>query len=126
MVMMVGCWLLELYNLTRFKVLEDEQGYSYDESNGHDGWLVIVCCWNFRTWQHLRSQRIRRVKVTTKTMVMMVGCLVIGSWGFTSWKHIRSHQNEYKLVTVCTQGDFILLPHWEIRLPAPCPNILFG
>ena len=28
----------------------------------------------------------------------------------------------YLLVTVCTHGDFIELPHWEIRLQAPCSN----
>ena len=25
----------------------------------------------------------------------------------------------YQLVTVCTPGDFIVLPHWDIRPPAP-------
>ena len=29
----------------------------------------------------------------------------------------------HQLVTVCTHGDFIVLPHWDIRAPAPCPTI---
>ena len=29
----------------------------------------------------------------------------------------------HRLVTVCTHGDLIVLPHWEIRLPAPWSDI---
>ena len=28
--------------------------------------------------------------------------------------------------TLCTHADFIVLPHWEMRLPALCPNIPFS
>ena len=28
--------------------------------------------------------------------------------------------NGYRLVTMHTPGDFIVLPHWEIWQPAPC------
>ena len=28
-----------------------------------------------------------------------------------------------RLMTVCTHGDFIMLPHWESRPPAPWPDI---
>ena len=29
----------------------------------------------------------------------------------------------YRLVTVCANGDFIVLPHWETRSPVPSPDI---
>ena len=34
----------------------------------------------------------------------------------TSWQH---RQDWYRLVTMHTHGDFIVLPHWVMRLPAP-------
>ena len=39
--------------------------------------------------------------------------------GFISLQHLRSYQNMYGVVTVHIHGNFIVLPHWEIRLPAP-------
>ena len=36
--------------------------------------------------------------------------------------HPRSYQDEYKLVTVHTHGIFIVLLHWESRLPAHYPD----
>ena len=41
---------------------------------------------------------------------------------FMSWQHLRSYQDRYRLVTVHTDGDFIVLPHWESRLLAPWSN----
>ena len=32
---------------------------------------------------------------------------------------LRSYQDGYRLVTVHTHDDFIVLPHWETRPPAP-------
>ena len=29
----------------------------------------------------------------------------------------------YQLATVCTHGDFIVLPHWNTMLPAQSPSI---
>ena len=43
---------------------------------------------------------------------------------FTSWQHLKSYQDRYWLVTVQTHGDFIVLPHCEIRLTTPWPDIL--
>ena len=40
-------------------------------------------------------------------------------WSFTSWQHLRSFNDGYRLVTVCTQCDFIVLPHCEPRPPQP-------
>ena len=36
-----------------------------------------------------------------------------------SYSVILLFQDGYKLVTVCTHGDFIVLLHWEIRSPTP-------
>ena len=35
---------------------------------------------------------------------------------FTSWQHLRYYQDGYQLVTVSTQGHFIVLLHWEITI----------
>ena len=37
------------------------------------------------------------------------GSLIVGV--FTSFQNLRSYQDEYRLVTVHTPGDFIVLPH---------------
>ena len=42
---------------------------------------------------------------------------------FTSLQHLRSYQDGYRLVTVSTHGDFIVLPHWKTGPPAPLPDI---
>ena len=39
-------------------------------------------------------------------------CLVVI---FMSWQHLRSYQEEHRIVTVRTRGDFIVLPHWETQ-----------
>ena len=41
---------------------------------------------------------------------------------FTSWQHLRSYQDGYWVVTVHTHGNFILLPHWDSKLPASWPD----
>ena len=35
----------------------------------------------------------------------------------------RSYQPGYRLLTVHTHGDSIVLSHWDTRPPAPCPEI---
>ena len=37
----------------------------------------------------------------------------------TSFKNLRPYQNGYRLVTLHTHGDFIVLPNWEIRPLTP-------
>ena len=32
--------------------------------------------------------------------------------GFTSWQHLRSYHASYRFVTMCTHGNFIVLPHF--------------
>ena len=39
---------------------------------------------------------------------------------------MSSYQDGYQLVTVHTHDNIILLPHWEIRLPAPWHDIPFS
>ena len=46
-----------------------------------------------------------------------------GYWSFMFWQHLRSYQDRYCLVTVHTYGDFIVLPNWETRPPAPWSDI---
>ena len=41
---------------------------------------------------------------------------------FTSQQHQRSNQDRYRLMTECTHGDFIVLPHWKTRPSAPWPD----
>ena len=40
---------------------------------------------------------------------------------FTSSQHLKSYGDGYRLVTVHTHGDFIVLPHWETRPSASWP-----
>ena len=42
----------------------------------------------------------------------LVGC-------YTSWQHARSYQGGYRLVTVHTYGNFIVVSHWWTKPPAP-------
>ena len=37
---------------------------------------------------------------------------MIGCWGSYMLATSRSNQDKYRLVTVCTYGNFIVLPHW--------------
>ena len=41
----------------------------------------------------------------------------------TSKQHLRLYQDGYRVVTVRIHDDFIVLPHWETRPPAPWPDI---
>ena len=56
-----------------------------------------------------------------KQLTLLVDC-----WSCTSWQHGRSHQYGDRLVTVRPNGDFIVLSHWEFRLPSTSPNIPFS
>ena len=50
--------------------------------------------------------------------------LLSKDWNVMSLQHLRWCQGRYQFVTVYTDGDFIVLPHWEIKPPAPRPDIL--
>ena len=43
----------------------------------------------------------------------------VGCWQFLSWPYLRSYLDGYRLVTMRTHGDFIVLSQWQTRLPAP-------
>ena len=47
-------------------------------------------------------------------------------WSFTSLQHLRSYQDWYRLVTLHTHVNFIVLPNWETRPLAPLPNVPLG
>ena len=45
---------------------------------------------------------------------------LVACWNFTYWQHQEgSYQDRYQLVTVRTHDDYIVLPHWEMKPPAP-------
>ena len=50
----------------------------------------------------------------------------VGWLFFTSLHHLRSYQDGPWLGTTGTHGDFIVLPHWEIKPHLPWPNISFS
>ena len=52
----------------------------------------------------------------------MAVCLIVCS-RCLSYQHLRSYQDGYRLVTARTHDDFIILPHWKTRPPAPWPDI---
>ena len=43
-------------------------------------------------------------------------------WCFRSLQQLRSYRDGYQIVPVRTHGDWIELPYWEIKLPAPWPQ----
>ena len=54
----------------------------------------------------------------------LVGSLVGWFFGvllefFASLQHLPSYQDVYRVVTVRTRCNVIVLPHWEISQPAP-------
>ena len=67
------------------------------------------------------SRHILLVHAYCFTWLGLDGWLVVGS--FMSLQDQRSSQDGHQLVTARSHGDFIMLTHWEIRLPAPCPDI---
>ena len=42
---------------------------------------------------------------------------------FPSKHHVWSYQHRYWLLSVRTRGDFIVLNHWDTRLPQSWPNV---
>ena len=72
-----------------------------------------------------QGKYIHHIKTTTKTKyVKDVGTiyrwlLIVGACrSFTSWKHLRLYKDRYRLVSVHTSGEFIVLLHWDARLLA--------
>ena len=49
--------------------------------------------------------------------------MVLHSCGTRPWREGGDEGERYRLVTVRTHGDFIMLPHWNTRLPTPWPAI---
>ena len=72
------------------------------------GLMLVWCCWPILRWrQHQHAD------------VGAVCCRLIDYWGFTFWQHLKSYQDGYRFAAVNTHGNFIMLPHWETRPPAP-------
>ena len=56
----------------------------------------------------------RRIVAVLSLLFLLVGALCPSNIE-------KSYQDGYQIVTVHTHGDFIVLLHWEIRLPAHAP-----
>ena len=85
-------------------------------------WVILESKINMK--QILLNATFGRGKRPVNSMILQS----IRCWSFKSWKHLRSYQDRHRLVTVpiclylhykVTDGDFIVQPHWEIRVPAP-------
>ena len=48
---------------------------------------------------------------------------LVDSWSVLSWQHLRTYEDKHRLVTMRTDGDFIVLLHWETKVPVPWSNI---
>ena len=70
------------------------------------------------------SNRRRSLFISTTGMCRSEGKLFgVVFLRFASWPHLRSYQHRYRLVTLCTHCNFIVLSHWEPRLTAPCHEV---
>ena len=61
---------------------------------------------------------------------------LVSCWSLQSLQHVRWYQDEFRLVTVRTHGNLIMLSHWKFRPPkswprypdtvlsSPCPILL--
>ena len=54
---------------------------------------------------------------------VIVDFFLIFFFSSASLQRLRSYQDGYWLLTVHTYSECIVLSHWEIRLPAPWPDI---
>ena len=52
-----------------------------------------------------------------------ISCIVNLVRCWRSWQHLGSYHDGYQLVTVCTDGDFVVLSHWEIKPLTPWLDI---
>ena len=75
---------------------------------------------------HLVDKPTMRITWQT-TGLRLYSAMVFGGWlvvGVLCSGNIKGqHQERYWLVTVCTHGDFTVLPYWQTRQPAPWPDI---
>ena len=58
-----------------------------------------------------------------KLLYSCIQPIVYVCYCITPQEHLRSYQDWYRLVTVHTHGDFIVLPHCETRPSAQWPDI---
>ena len=113
-----------------------------------DWWLVTFRCWVGRDRGHLHSSTTRLFSnslgrregqnymgsipnLQSYTLYVLVALLenrplgTNGCWSFMSLQNLRLYQDGYRLVTVHTHGDFIVLPHWYPNQSyCPCPILL--
>ena len=90
-------------------------------------WLVAYCRPNTLTSRCPTLHSLGRLYIYIiyiyNIYIIYVQRELVNYWSFAPWQHPRSYQNGYQLVTGCPHGDFIVLPLWKIRPPAPLPDI---
>ena len=97
------------------------------EDSGNERWnTCFSSVFSARCVQHRHGGLVvlRRpiTKVTQGNQLVHLDAK-IGCCSFTSLQHVRSYQDRYRLVTMGTHGDFTVLSQWEIRPPAPWPDV---
>ena len=63
------------------------------------------------------------VQCSIKALIILRWGGLFACLGFTFYQHSWSYWDGYQLVTMRTDNDFMMQPHWEIRLSAPWPDI---
>ena len=75
-------------------------------------WVAVSGLAEIWTWL-----RIPTLKAAYLKLPIFVCC------SFASLQHLRSNRDRYRLVSVCSDGAIIVLPHWEIKQQTPWPDI---
>ena len=138
-----GVLLLYLYIPCAFLCIVVNAGYiktTIAHCLSVDTWVTIPCaamaiCYKVQVTSNPSGMLSQHSTAPHWTAVLPAHCLnhqrlrsLVCSWNFTFWQHLRSYQDQCRLVTVHTHGNFIVLSQWgkRIRPPAPCPNIPFS
>ena len=77
-------------------------------------WNLVVCH-RFLEQVDLLKQKLADLR-NSLWGETLIRSLIVGSSMLS--QHLRSYQDRHRLVTVHTDGNFIVLPHLETRLPA--------
>ena len=85
-------------------------------SNRKTQTMFCLSAYSHPTWTSSYFERCKNVFKVKALQIIMIG-LMASYLSFTSWPHLRSHPDGFQIVH--TYGDFIVLPHWETRSPAP-------
>ena len=87
----------------------------------HPIWLqyLHISCLPANGYNHIMCAIYLSEHTLQFTEAFVQAPTLVGFWCFTSFQHLWSYQDRYRLVTVHTHGNIIVLPTWETRLLAP-------